>query len=87
LTVLVNRIAPGHATPILPVVVGDEDRAVELSRRLLDEYALLVPPIRPPTVAPGTSRLRIAMSAEHTDDQVGTLARAMDELGLVVRRP
>lgn len=41
---------------------------------------LLVPAIRPPTVAPGTSRLRIALSAAHSDDDVDRLAKALVEL-------
>src|SRR5205823_3677428 len=65
----VNRIAPGHPSPIIPVVLGDERRALAASAALL-ERGLLVPAIRPPTVASGTSRLRIALSAAHTDDQV-----------------
>ena len=74
----VERIAPGHPSPIIPVVVGDERRALAASAALL-ERGLLVPAIRPPTVAPGTSRLRVALSAAHTDDQVALLADALRE--------
>jgi 8-amino-7-oxononanoate synthase len=74
----VDRIAPGHPSPIIPVVLGDERRALAASAALL-ERGLLVPAIRPPTVAPGTSRLRIALSAAHTDDQVALLADALRE--------
>jgi len=74
----VERIAPGHSSPIIPVVLGDERRALAASVALL-ERGLLVPAIRPPTVAPGTSRLRIALSAAHTDDQVALLADALRE--------
>jgi len=76
----VERIAPGHPSPIVPVVLGDEQCALDASRRLLDDYGLLVPAIRPPTVAPGTSRLRIALSAAHTDDQVEVLSKALAPL-------
>ena len=72
----VDRIAPGHPSPIIPVVLGEEGRALAASAALL-ERGLLVPAIRPPTVAPGTSRLRIALSAAHTDDQVTLLAEAL----------
>ena len=53
----------------MPVVLGDEHGALAASAALL-ERGLLVPAIRPPTVAPGTSRLRVALSAAHTDAQV-----------------
>ena len=74
----VDRISPGHPSPIIPVVLGDERRALAASAALLDR-GLLVPAIRPPTVAPGTSRLRIALSAAHTDEQVTLLADALRE--------
>jgi 7-keto-8-aminopelargonate synthetase-like enzyme len=77
---LVERVAPGHPSPIVPIVLGDEQRAVDASKHLLDDHGLLVPAIRPPTVAPGTSRLRIALSAAHTDDEVDRLAKALVEL-------
>ncbi len=78
---LVARLAPGHPSPIVPVIVGAEVAAVEAAEALL-ERGLLVPAIRPPTVAPGTSRLRVALSAAHTADQVDALAAALAELGL-----
>jgi 7-keto-8-aminopelargonate synthetase-like enzyme len=76
----VDRIAPGHPSPIVPIVIGAEADAVAASQRLLDDHGLLVPAIRPPTVAPGTSRLRIALSAAHSDDQVEQLAKALELL-------
>ena len=75
----VERIAPGHSSPIVPIVLGDEARALAASAALL-ERGLLVPAIRPPTVAPGTSRLRVALSAAHTDDQVALLAQGLREI-------
>ena len=72
----VDRLRPGHPTPLVPVVVGDEAAALAAAARLLDE-GLLVPAIRPPTVAPGTSRLRVTFSAAHTDDQVDRLLAAL----------
>ncbi|MEN8159298.1 MAG: 8-amino-7-oxononanoate synthase [Myxococcota bacterium] len=76
----VDRLRSGHPSPIVPVVLGDEARAVEASRALLAE-GLLVPAIRPPTVAPGTSRLRVALSALHTPAQIDALAGALARLG------
>ena len=77
----VDRVAPGHPSPIVPVVVGEEEAALKAAGALLDR-GLLVPAIRPPTVAPGTSRLRITLSAAHTAEQVEALAEALAELGL-----
>ena len=77
LRALVDRVAPGHPSPIVPVVIGDEAAAVAASASLLDR-GLFVPAIRPPTVAPGTSRLRITLSAAHTDEQVDALLVALD---------
>ncbi len=77
---VVHRLRPGHPSPILPILLGDEARAVSVADALLGE-GLLVPAIRPPTVAPGTCRLRIALSAAHSDDQVDALRDALDRVG------
>ena len=82
----VDRLAPGHPSPIVPIVLGDEDRAVKAAAALLDR-GLLVPAIRPPTVAPGTSRLRITYSATHTDAQVDLLCAALADLAVHVSEP
>ena len=84
----VDRLRPGHPSPIVPVVVGDEGAAVAASEALLD-LGLLVPAIRPPTVPPGTSRLRVALSAAHEPEQVARLAVALADLqaGLPVGPP
>jgi 8-amino-7-oxononanoate synthase len=76
---LVDLIAPGHPSPIVPIIVGGEDEAMKASAALL-ERGLVVPAIRPPSVAPGTSRLRVALSAAHTDDQVESLKVALEEV-------
>jgi 8-amino-7-oxononanoate synthase len=82
----VERVRPGHPTPVLAVVLGDEATALAASAELL-EQGLLVPAIRPPTVAPGTSRLRVALSAAHTDDQVEQLVAALARLNAPVGGP
>ena len=60
-----------------PYVCGDEARALDGRRRRSLDAGLLVPAIRPPTVPPGTSRLRVALSAAHTAEQVDRLADAL----------
>ena len=72
----VDRLRPGHPSPILPYVCGSEEAALGAAAALLDD-GLLVTAIRPPTVAPGTSRLRVTVSAAHTEEQVERLARAL----------
>lgn len=62
------RVLP-PAAAIVPVMVGETDRALALSARLL-EAGVLVPAIRPPSVPPGTARLRVTVSAAHTPDQL-----------------
>ncbi len=73
-------IRPGHPSPIVPVVLGDESRAIEAAEHLL-QSGLLVPAIRPPTVPPGTSRLRVTLSAAHADADVRRLADVLAHLG------
>ena len=72
----VDLVAPGHPSPIVPVVLGDEEAAMAASAALR-EQGLLVPAIRPPTVAPGSSRLRISVSATHTPAQLQRLCEAL----------
>jgi 8-amino-7-oxononanoate synthase len=61
---------------IIPVVVGQPDRAVRLSAAL-GEQGLLVPAIRPPTVPEGEACLRISLTAGHTPEMIGRLAEAL----------
>jgi len=75
----VARVEPGHPTPIVPVVLGDEQRALAASTALLHE-CLWVPAIRPPTVPAGTSRLRVTLSAVHRDEDVTRLVDALARL-------
>jgi 8-amino-7-oxononanoate synthase len=73
-------VAPGSGAPIVPLVLGDEGRTLEASEWLL-AGGLLVPAIRPPTVAPGSCRLRVTLSAAHSDEEVSRLVAALDTLG------
>lgn len=61
------------ASAIFPIIIGDESRAMTLSARLLDE-GFLVPAIRFPTVARGSARLRVTISAAHELAQIEALA-------------
>jgi 8-amino-7-oxononanoate synthase len=72
----VERVRRAHPSPIVPFVCGEEQRAIDASAALAAR-GVLVPAIRPPTVAPGTSRLRVTLSAAHTDAQVDLLVDAL----------
>jgi len=63
-------------SPIQPLIVGDEARALAISDGLLAR-GFLVGAIRPPTVAPGTSRLRVTMTAGHSEAHVDGLLDAL----------
>jgi 8-amino-7-oxononanoate synthase len=75
----VARVAPGHPSPVVPVVLGSDERAMAASAALL-ERGVWVPAIRPPTVPDGTARLRVSLSAAHTSAQVTLLLRALAEV-------
>ncbi|MGY6499469.1 MAG: aminotransferase class I/II-fold pyridoxal phosphate-dependent enzyme [Acidimicrobiales bacterium] len=77
----VDRLVPGHPSAIVPLVVGAEDDA-SVAAEALGQLGLLVPAIRPPTVPDGTSRLRVTMSAAHSDDDVDRLLHALTTVGL-----
>ncbi|MNO23316.1 8-amino-7-oxononanoate synthase [compost metagenome] len=63
-------------TPIQPILIGDSERALRLSQ-LLRERGLLVTAIRPPTVPAGSARLRVTLSAAHSEAQVRLLLNAL----------
>jgi 8-amino-7-oxononanoate synthase len=67
---------PDSSTAIQPLIMGDNDTALD-AMNSLKQQGLWVPAIRPPTVAQGTSRLRISLSAAHTQDDVGRLLQAL----------
>ena len=66
-------------SPVLSVRLSDRHEALEVSDRLR-EQGFDVRALRPPTVPVGTSRLRISLHAQHTDDEIDSLARALIEL-------
>jgi 8-amino-7-oxononanoate synthase len=72
------RLLPS-ATPIQPLIIGENDQAMEVSEALRDR-GILVPAIRPPTVPQGTARLRISLSASHTMEDIARLGEALKEV-------
>jgi 8-amino-7-oxononanoate synthase len=70
---------PASTTAIQPIIIGANDEALAVAARLY-EQSLWVPAIRPPTVAPGTARLRVTLSAAHTEQDVAQLTAALNQL-------
>jgi 8-amino-7-oxononanoate synthase len=65
-------------TPIQPIMIGDASRALRLSQ-LLRERGLLVTAIRPPTVPAGSARLRVTLSAAHSEADVQLLLNTLEQ--------
>ncbi|MEL4894841.1 8-amino-7-oxononanoate synthase [Crocosphaera sp. Alani8] len=62
----------GSTSPIIPVVIGKEEKAVKLSN-FLEENGIFVTAIRPPTVPKNTSRLRLVLSSKHQQEHINYL--------------
>ena len=69
---------PQSASPIQPLIVGDPQAALDMSRGL-EERGCLCTAIRPPSVPEGTSRLRITFTAAHSDADVDCLLGALED--------
>jgi 8-amino-7-oxononanoate synthase len=78
LTGLPWRLMDSH-TPIQPLLVGSNEDAVAISEKLR-ACGIWVPAIRPPTVPQGTARLRISLSAAHSEEDVAQLIEALHAL-------
>jgi 8-amino-7-oxononanoate synthase len=72
-----NRIT-SPISPIFPVTIGDEERALLLAEALY-RRGFLAPAIRYPTVARGSARIRIALSSSHSSSQIRALSEAILE--------
>lgn len=63
----------------MPIIVEENEEAVKMSDKLLGE-GILVVAIRPPTVPKGTARLRLSVSAAHTEADIEKLFNAFKKL-------
>jgi 8-amino-7-oxononanoate synthase len=72
------RLMPSE-TPIQPLLIGSSQDAVRVSEGLR-QRGILVPAIRPPTVPEGTARLRISLSAAHSEADVALLIHALHDM-------
>jgi glycine C-acetyltransferase/8-amino-7-oxononanoate synthase len=67
---------PRPPSAIIPIILGEESAALQAAENLLVS-GFLVPAIRYPTVARGTARLRITLSAAHSEQDIAGLARGL----------
>ncbi len=72
------EIPEGNASPILPVILGTEEKALAVSEKLLSR-GVLVPAVRYPTVPKGKARLRVTASAAHNEGDIRFLLEALKE--------
>ena len=70
---------PPATSTIIPYMIGENDAAVEATKTLAKQ-GFYVQAIRPPTVPPGTARLRITVSAAHSEDDIRKLAESLKQL-------
>lgn len=88
LTQLIQRFRAGakqlglelmdSVTPIQPLLIGDNQHAMQISQSLL-EAGILISAIRPPTVPQGTARLRITFSAAHSEEDIDRLLSTLEQ--------
>ena len=78
--------APENQSPILPIIIGSNEKTVRFSQ-LLWEQGLLIRAIRPPTVPEGSSRVRLTLTLALSDDTLkesaGKIAEAAEKTGLI----
>jgi 8-amino-7-oxononanoate synthase len=72
---------------IIPLHIGNNTKAVNLSKMLFKKYGVLAPAIRPPTVPAGTARLRLTVTLGHSNKEllytVGAIAKSANELNIL----
>jgi len=76
------RRAPANGSAIMPLMIGDESKAMEAAAALRTE-GIFIPAIRYPTVARGAARLRLALTGTHTSEDVQQLVAALKRLCLI----
>jgi 7-keto-8-aminopelargonate synthetase-like enzyme len=72
-----RRMAQQPSSPIVPIMVGEESKAVAVAAAIL-ESGYFAPAIRYPTVKRGSARLRVTLSSAHSEEQIDGLAKAID---------
>lgn len=82
LSKFMNTITIGG--PIVPIILGSAEETLRASQKLY-HYGIQIPAIRPPTVPPDTSRLRISLMATHNEYDIKRLTETLQLIGLLKR--
>ncbi|MEK6766567.1 MAG: 8-amino-7-oxononanoate synthase [Planctomycetota bacterium] len=80
---LLNFNVISSESPIIPILIGDAKKAVEVSK-FLYKNSILIPAIRPPTVPAKSSRLRLTVMSTHTREDMERLLDALREVKLLL---
>jgi 8-amino-7-oxononanoate synthase len=80
----VSRQIDSEGSAIIPMMIGDEAKAMQIAAALLNK-GVFIPAVRFPTVAHGQARLRLTMTAAHSKDDVEQLLTALKSLNLVTK--
>ena len=70
-------------TPIVPIIIGDEEKALECSKFLLKNQ-IYVPAVRPPSVPKGQSRIRVTLMATHKKKHINKIIKVMENLEKII---
>jgi 8-amino-7-oxononanoate synthase len=76
-----ESLASGPATAIIPIILGDEEKALNAAARLRAQN-IFVPAIRYPSVARGSARLRVTLTAAHSREDIFCLVDALKKLDI-----
>lgn len=76
---LLNFNVISSESPIIPILIGDAKKAVEVSK-FLYKNCILIPAIRPPTVPAGSSRLRLTVMSTHTREDMERLLGVLSDV-------
>ncbi len=82
----IRSLKPEIQSAIIPIIIGHETKAMEAATKLRDQN-IFVPAIRYPSVARGTARLRVTLSAAHTAKDISTLVGALKSLDIGLQAP
>jgi len=78
---LIKQLQPAASSAIIPIILGDESKAMQAATKLREQN-IFVPAIRYPTVARGAARLRVTLTASHSDDDLSRLVAALKSLNI-----